>query len=314
MSANAAAGLEPTQEQLNAQIEAWRTEQLQHVLEAMEVWRDPEQIALIFRIAADKAAPLARRRLALGALDALLAATDTTEIQRREALRGEITAEEHAAEADPKADAIRHVAQMREPFRLCYEEQLTREPGVGYKGSVKFTIEPNGEVSSVSTADLPEGLSSCIEAIVRASHFAPATDQRVVQFPLSLVASSPNAGVNPCLPYGPSIVELTGTLERRDYPGPPNYESVEQGDARETTWLLHLDKQACTLEGADASDPPRVGLGLMQLVFANGARDYDKYRSLMGKHILARGTLFGAQTAHHHTCVLLTVSELTAAK
>jgi hypothetical protein len=37
-----------------------------------------------------------------------------------------------------------------------------------------------------------------------------------------------------------------------------------------------------------------------------------KYRPLMGKHIVARGSLFTAQTGHHHTDVLLTVSELRA--
>jgi len=46
----------------------------------------------------------------------------------------------------------------------------------------------------------------------------------------------------------------------------------------------------------------------------DAAHEYPKYRPLMGKRIVARGMLFGAQTGHHHTDVLLTVSELRLAK
>ena len=100
-------------------------------------------------------------------------------------------------------------------------------------------------------------------------------------------------------------------LERRDYAGPPNYQSIEQGDKKETTWLLRLDRQACTV--ADSDPAARLGRQLMQLVFDPAAHPYDKYRPLMGKHIVARGSLFTAQTGHHHTEVLITVNELKAA-
>ena len=157
-------------------------------------------------------------------------------------------------------------------------------------------------------------MAACIDAVIRASRFAPSAEARRVQVPLAFVPESQNAAsaASTCLPYEPALVELTGVLERRDYAGPPNYESIERGDAKETTWLLHLDRQACTEDNGDSSQAARLGLLRMQLVFNPAARAYDKYRPLMGKHIVARGSLFTAQTGHHHTDVLLTVSELRA--
>ena len=37
---------------------------------------------------------------------------------------------------------------------------------------------------------------------------------------------------------------------------------------------------------------------------------YSEYKNLLGKEVVARGTLFSAITGHHHTPVLLTVSSI----
>jgi hypothetical protein len=39
---------------------------------------------------------------------------------------------------------------------------------------------------------------------------------------------------------------------------------------------------------------------------------YAAYKELVGKRVVASGTLFGAITGHHHTPVLLTVRTLSA--
>lgn len=314
--ADAAAGLAPTLEQLDAQIEDWRTEQLAHVFAAMEVLQAPEHLALIFQVASDQAAPLNRREAALRALDAFSKLQDAAAAQQHEALRKGIAGVAQPVNPDPKGDLTRHVAEMREPFRLCFQEELARDPTAAYRGKIQFRIEPNGVVAQVSTADFPDTLSPCLEAIVRAVRFEPAAEPRVVQVPLTLDSQKPGEApqVSACLPYEPGIVSLSGTLVRLDFPGPPNYESIEHGDARETTWLLRLDRAACTEAGKNDNEPARLGLDRMQLVFLDGARDFEKYRPLMGKHVTARGTLFHQLTGHHHTEVLLTVSELAAAK
>jgi len=314
-SANRAAGLAPTQAQFDAQVEAWRTELLAHLFDAMQWSRAAEHVALIFKTAADREGPLERRKLALRTLDEIVAPQDTVAVQQREALRSEILAGQHAADADPSKDLLHRVAEMREPIRLCYQEQLAREPGARYHGTVKFRIDPSGEASPIAVTDLPELIVRCVEAVVRATHFAPSAEPRIIQIPFTFVPEpGASAAPNPCLAYEPSVVELAGTLERKDYPGPPNYESIEHGDARETTWLLRLDHPACTLDGASSSYPGRLGISVLQLVFEDAARDYPRYRPLLGKHIVARGRLFGAETGHHHTEVLLMVKKLEAVK
>jgi hypothetical protein len=313
VAANTAAGLRPTEEQLQAQLEEWRTELLTRTLDAMQFVGAPGHVAFGFAVAEDKSAPLSRRKAALRLLDSIVAAGDLPAVTKREAVRSELANRERAAQASPSNDVASVVARMREPFRLCFQKELARAAGP-YRGVATFTIQPSGDVSTVAVSDLPPPMADCIGAVVRTSRFAPAAEAQVVKVPLTFVPQSQNAdsAVSPCLPYEPAPVELTGVLERRDYAGPPNYESIEHGDKKETTWLLRLDRQACTEESPDSAHAARIGLQLMQLVFDPATHPYDKYRPLMGKHIVARGSLFTAQTGHHHTEVLITVSELEA--
>jgi len=128
--------------------------------------------------------------------------------------------------------------------------------------------------------------------------------------------ASPGTTQNPpvCLSYEPSVVRLTGTIIRKTFPGPPNYESVEQGDSPEVAWLLVLSKPICVEKDAKDPDlnPAQKDIRKIQLVFRDSTA-YKNQKDLVGKGVIARGTLFGAHTGHHHTPVLLTVSTLTKA-
>jgi hypothetical protein len=55
-------------------------------------------------------------------------------------------------------------------------------------------------------------------------------------------------------------------------------------------------------------DPGQDGLNSVQLVLQYG--DYKKYDFLLGKRVIAKGTLFGAHTGHHRTSILLTVQSI----
>lgn len=107
-----------------------------------------------------------------------------------------------------------------------------------------------------------------------------------------------------CVPYEPDAVVLKGTIRRHTFAGPPNYESVAKGDQAERVWVLHLAKPICV--SANSEWEKETGLSDLQLVFEHGRRQYDK--SLLGRKVVVNGTLFHAQTGHHHTNVLLTVS------
>ena len=115
---------------------------------------------------------------------------------------------------------------------------------------------------------------------------------------------------SPCLSYEPAVVTLSGTLVRKTFPGPPNYESVKRGDKPETSWFLDLPESVCVNEDKTEPDlnPEQSGIHEIQLVLQ--PEQYQRHKGMVGRKVLATGTLFGEHTGHHHTPVLLTVRTL----
>jgi Domain of unknown function (DUF4431) len=133
-------------------------------------------------------------------------------------------------------------------------------------------------------------------------------------FTLAAVQSSERKAASAlrCLTYEPSVVKLTGTLVRRTFPGPPNYEDIRHGDRAETYWFIQLSRPVCVAEDREQSglNPAKKDIRLVQLVVDD--RMYKQYKGLVGTQIIAAGTLFGEHTGHHHTPVLLKVTGLAA--
>ena len=108
-----------------------------------------------------------------------------------------------------------------------------------------------------------------------------------------------------CLRFEPEIVEISGRLELRSFPGPPNYESVADGDDEERAFILVLAEAVCV----DA----RPGSGLNEWPLS-GIREVHAYSSkvelakLVGKRVSLSGTLFTGHTGHHHAPVVLEVT------
>lgn len=115
-------------------------------------------------------------------------------------------------------------------------------------------------------------------------------------------------GSQTCLSYEPATVSLNGIIKRHTFPGPPNYESVAKGDQPEQVWVLHLSRPICISAGSDFDTQSNVSD--LQLVLVEGQKQYDRYRSMLNKRVEVTGTLFQAQTGHHHTKVLLTVTTI----
>ena len=113
-----------------------------------------------------------------------------------------------------------------------------------------------------------------------------------------------------CLSYDPALVTLSGTLARKTFPGPPNYESVKKGDKPETSWFLDLPSSICVSEdqAQPGLNPRQSGIREIQLVLT--PEQYQRDKGMVGSKVVATGTLFGEHTAHHHTPVLLTVQTL----
>lgn len=99
-------------------------------------------------------------------------------------------------------------------------------------------------------------------------------------------------------------VTLSGLMIRMTYPGPPNYESIEEGDTPETYFVLRPDTPIHC-----ATNAPQFGSNkLMQLVVKSS--DYKKYQPLVGGKVTVAGTLLYAETGHHHTPLMIEVKSI----
>lgn len=113
-----------------------------------------------------------------------------------------------------------------------------------------------------------------------------------------------------CLQYQPSVVTLHGTIQVKAFPGPPNYQSIADGDAPETGWYLQLQDTICLKASAraDGIDKAEEDVNEVQLVLKQEL--YHRYRDMVGKKIAVIGTLFHAHTGHHHAKILIVVKEI----
>ena len=110
-----------------------------------------------------------------------------------------------------------------------------------------------------------------------------------------------------CLSYEPSVVELTGTIIRKTF--------ADAQDRPETYWLLELVQPICVEK--DPKDPDinyaQKNVREIQLVLVD-RKMYVTYKGIVGKQVIAKGTLFAGITAHHHTSLLLTLRDLRTAQ
>ncbi|WP_374511759.1 DUF4431 domain-containing protein [Niveibacterium sp.] len=121
-----------------------------------------------------------------------------------------------------------------------------------------------------------------------------------------LCADTANAAQQ-CLKYEPAVVSLSGKLVQKTFPGPPNFESVENGDRAETRYHLQLDPSICTRAAKDDDAGDHDGVSELQLVLSGP--QYDAQRPKLGARVTLSGSLFEAHSGHHHTPVLLMVRE-----
>lgn len=114
------------------------------------------------------------------------------------------------------------------------------------------------------------------------------------------------AGPGNCLKYESETVAVTGRLHKETFPGRPNFESVAHGDEEETGFYLSLESPICTLGGSGDNGVPYESVREIQLVLSE--KQYALLRPKLGTKVMLKGQLFSAHTGHHHTDVLMRVS------
>ena len=110
--------------------------------------------------------------------------------------------------------------------------------------------------------------------------------------------------------FEPNIVELSGMVRILKFPGPPNYESIKNGDAEEVDGYLILSKpiDIHLMPGIQiGNDAIEKNIRFIQFVVQ---RESDWERIKEGNYVHVVGTLFSALTGHHHARVLLTIKKI----
>jgi Domain of unknown function (DUF4431) len=112
-----------------------------------------------------------------------------------------------------------------------------------------------------------------------------------------------------CFSYEPELVKLYGTISRKTFSGPPNYESIRKGDKPETYWILHLLKPICTIASVD--NDAEKGVKDIQLILTQ--EQYVAYKKLVGERVpvTLQGKLLHAISGHHHAPVLMEVVDIS---
>ncbi len=105
--------------------------------------------------------------------------------------------------------------------------------------------------------------------------------------------------------YEPAISTLAGKLEMENFWGPPGYGEDTLTDMKENCAILILDAPIDLLADTSSEFNQAVdSIGIIQLASAKNLNGY------VGKRVTLKGKLFGAQTGHHHTPVLLDVTTI----
>jgi hypothetical protein len=111
------------------------------------------------------------------------------------------------------------------------------------------------------------------------------------------------------LSYEPASVELEGRLIVQTKYGPPNFGENPKTDKRVKVPIVVLTKAINVrgTPGAGHNATSVEGARRIQLVFTDPAMSY---KSLVGKDIVVKGTLFHAETGGHYTDVLISVQSI----
>ena len=129
---------------------------------------------------------------------------------------------------------------------------------------------------------------------------------------ISLLTFTASAETQKCIPTG-QHTQLTGAINVQTFPGPPNYESIKEGDQPETSWILITHQSYCG-QGDDLINTGKIitekNQNRFQLVLTPEL--YQQGKKLLNKKVLVEGTLFFAHTGHHHTPLLIEVSKIIA--
>ncbi len=113
------------------------------------------------------------------------------------------------------------------------------------------------------------------------------------------------------------LVTLKGSLLLKLYPGPPNYESIENGDYPEYCWMLQMDSKSFDIASKTPVLEPALSMtDIMSVsnwteVQLGLETDMRKFcESHINQKVTLQGYLSHAILAHHHAPFLMSVQSV----
>jgi hypothetical protein len=107
-----------------------------------------------------------------------------------------------------------------------------------------------------------------------------------------------------------AAVRATGRLTLRHLPGPPNFESIRQGDQDRLTFILILPWPTCIDDGGYFANP-KARFRTVH-VWTLDSHVHRKLRSLVGKTVTVIGNGYAANNALHYAPLVVEVKSVIA--
>lgn len=136
---------------------------------------------------------------------------------------------------------------------------------------------------------------------------------KIILFSAIALVSSNFAWALPCYDLSKGEPKsLNGKLTYVIYAGPPNFESVQKGDAPESTYVLELKNPIC-LSGDDYFANPKLRFNKVHLV-STKETSHQLKSSINQNVTVSLKDQFAAHTAHHHQPLVAWVTSVRLEK
>ncbi|HCE1619870.1 DUF4431 domain-containing protein [Vibrio parahaemolyticus] len=106
------------------------------------------------------------------------------------------------------------------------------------------------------------------------------------------------------------VVTLSGKVREELFAGPPNYESINNGDRPQFYWVLYVNEPIAVvgrcIETQKVTDHGKTCC--FQLVLKQNF--YDNRNDILGKFVKVTGQVFLGYTGHHNTKALIDIAKI----
>ncbi len=107
---------------------------------------------------------------------------------------------------------------------------------------------------------------------------------------------------------------LYGKIREELFPGPPNYESIDNGDVPQFYWILYTNEPISLVGRCIETNELRDNGKSCAFQLCLTAEIYNNRLDLLGKYVKVDGEIFFGHTGHHKTKALLDVNSIQVLK